>query len=93
MYDQFELLYFINMVEYIWIYKTYKYFLKVETYDILMATHNFIWFKIMIKEFDTLFDHTLQEGEELNTFNINIIKSEHVINIYQKDHIIKNSIQ
>ena len=47
----------------------------------------------MIKEFDTLFDHTLQEGEELNTFNINIIKSEHVINIYQKDYIIKNSIQ
>ena len=41
-----------------WIYKNYKSFLSVETYDILMATENIICFEILTQEFDTLFDYT-----------------------------------
>ena len=43
-----------------WVYKTYKSFLAVETYDILVATDNIIFFEIITQEFDTLFDFTFQ---------------------------------
>ena len=38
----------------------YKYFLAVETDDILMKTQNMISFQILIQEFYNIFDYTLQ---------------------------------
>ena len=38
----------------------YKYFLAVETDDILMKTHNMIFFEILIQELYNLFDYILQ---------------------------------
>ena len=76
-----------------WIYKTYKYFLAVEKYDIIMATENIICFEILTQEFDTLFDYTFQEGSKLKLLNINIIKNKYGISIDQTDHIIKKIIQ
>ena len=48
-------------------YKTYKPIISVETYYILMATHHIICFKIITKEFDTLFYYTFQEGPKTHT--------------------------
>ena len=45
---------------FVWTYKTYKYILAVETYDIIMATHNIIFFERLTKYFDTIFDDTFQ---------------------------------
>ena len=52
-----------------------------------------LFFEILIKEFDTLFEHIFQEGEKLKLLNTNIIQSDNDISFEQKDHIIKNIIQ
>ena len=39
-----------------WFYNNYKYFLAVETYDILIETQNRIFFERLVQEFDTIFD-------------------------------------
>ena len=75
------------------VYKNYKSFLVVDTYIILMATHNRIFFEKLIQEYDTLFGYTPQEGPKINLLNITMIQSEHRISIDQTDHIINNIIQ
>ena len=52
-----------------WLYRTYNYFLVVETYDILMSTENIICFERLTQEFYTLFDYTYQEGSKLKLLN------------------------
>ena len=76
-----------------WVYNNYKSFLGVETYYILLETHNSICFEILMQEFDTLFYYTFQEGPKQKLVNINIIQIKYVISTYQTDHIMKNSIQ
>ena len=71
----------------------YKSFLYVETYEIITATHNRIFFEILIQEFDAICDYTFREALKLNIFNINIIQSEYGIRFYQTDHTTKNIIQ
>ena len=63
--------------EFQWTYKNYKYFISVETNDIIIltATHNMIYFERPMQEFDTLFDYTFQEGPKLNLLHIKIIKN------------------
>ena len=53
----------------------YKYFLAVETDDILIETHNIISYEILMQEFDTLFDYNFQEVSKLKLLKINIIQS------------------
>ena len=65
----------------------------VETDEILAATKNRIFFEILMQEFDSLFYYKSQEGPKLNLININSIHREHVVSIYQKGHILSNTIQ
>ena len=58
-----------------------------------MATENKICFEILVQEFDTLFDYTLQEGSKLKLLDINIVQGKYGISIDQTDHIMKNFIQ
>ena len=61
------------------IYNKYKYFLAVKTYDILMATYNYILFEIPMQDFLTLFEYIFQKGGKTKLQNINIMKNEHGI--------------
>ena len=69
-------------------YKNYKSFLAVETDDILLATQNSI-FKRLMQEFDTLFVYTFQGAPKLNLLNVRIFHSEYIISIEQTDNIMK----
>ena len=75
-----------------WIYKTFKSFLAVDTYDLLVATQNRIFLERLIKEFDNMFYYNSQEGAKLKLLNITIILSEHAISIGQTNHIINEII-
>ena len=61
----------------------------METYEILLATHNTIFFEILVQEFDTLFEYNFQEGPKLNLLNINIIQEKYGISIDQTDYSMK----
>ena len=74
-----------------WVYKNYKSFLVVETYDILVLTEKRICFERLIKGFYTLFENTFQEGPKLKP--LNIIRGKYGITIGQIDHIMKNIVQ
>ena len=58
-----------------------------------MATENKICFEILVQEFDTLFDYTLQEGSKLKLLDINIVQGKYGISIDQTDHIMINIIK
>ena len=47
-----------------WFYNNYKYFLAVETYDILIETQNRIFFERLVQEFDTIFDTNEKKSQE-----------------------------
>ena len=56
-----------------WTYNKYKSIIVLETYDILIETHNIIGFERLPKYFDTIFDYTSKVGPKLNLLNITII--------------------
>ena len=76
-----------------WVYKNYRSFPAVETYDTLMETDNRIRFEILAQKLDAIFDYTFQEGSKIKLPNINIIKIKYGIIIDQTDHTMKNIIQ
>ena len=67
--------------------------IAVDMYDIILEKHNSVCSEILIKEFDTLFDYTSQEGTKPKLLNITIIQVEHGVIIKQTYHIINNIIQ